>query len=198
MCARLPVRKMSIVHSELRLVGERVVLRPARAEDLEGFRRVFADPEVMRYVAYGRPLSTAEVKEWVTRMIARFDADAFGQLAVARRADGVLMGRAGLLPLDPDTWRSGSLVELGSRAEIEIGWTLAREFWGHGYATEAAVLVRDWAWRDLGLPRLVSVIQLGNDRSVRLAEKLGGRVEREITTSFGKRAQLFAYARPSD
>jgi RimJ/RimL family protein N-acetyltransferase len=51
-----------------------------------------------------------------------------------------------------------------------------------GYATEAAFLVRDWAWRWLQLPRLVSIIQLGNDRSVRSAEKLGGHFEREITT----------------
>jgi RimJ/RimL family protein N-acetyltransferase len=183
------------VPSQLRLVGERVVLRSATPEDLEGFHRVFTDPEVMRYVGYGRPLTAAEVGEWVTRMIARFDTDEFGQLALTRRADGALMGRAGLLPLDPNTWQSGSLVALGSKAEIEIGWTLAREFWGHGYATEAAVLVRDWGWRDLGFPRLVSIIQLGNNRSVRLAEKLGGQLEREIMTSFGKRAQLFAYAR---
>jgi RimJ/RimL family protein N-acetyltransferase len=61
---------------------------------------------------------------------------------------------------------------------------------------EAALVVRDWAWSELGLPRLVSIIQLGNDRSVRLAERLSGRIEREITTSFGKKAQLFVYARP--
>ena len=59
-----------------------------------------------------------------------------------------------------------------------------------GVAREAALLVRDWAWNQLGLPRLVSIIQLGNDRSVRLAERLSGQIEREITTSFGKRRTL--------
>jgi RimJ/RimL family protein N-acetyltransferase len=178
------------------LFGENVLLRPPRREDLSAFERVFTDPEVMRYVAWGRPFTRAEVAELLERMIARFEADGFGQFAVERRADGAVLGRAGLLPLDPDTWKSDSFRSLGSKAEIEIGWTLAREHWGHGYATEAATLVRDWAWNELQLPRLVSIVQHGNERSVRLAEKLGGHAESEITTSFGKRATLFAYAAP--
>jgi RimJ/RimL family protein N-acetyltransferase len=155
---------------------------------------MFTDAEVMRYVAWGRPLTAAEVEEFVERMITRFEVDGLGQFALVRRADGAVMGRAGLLPLDPETWVSGFLRDLGARAEIELGWTLAREHWGFGYASEAALLVRDWAWHELRLPRLVSVIQHGNERSVRLAEKLGGRREREITTSFGIDASLFAYA----
>jgi len=177
-----------------RLVGERVALRPPAPTDRDGFERLFTDPEVMRFVAYGRPLTPSEVDEWLGRMIARFEADGFGQFALTRRSDGALIGRAGLLPHDPVTWRGGARSELGPQAEIELGWMLARPFWGHGYAAEAAVVVRDWAWDELGLSRLVSIIQIGNERSVRLAVRLGGRLERDLTTSFGKRAQLFAYA----
>jgi [ribosomal protein S5]-alanine N-acetyltransferase len=182
---------------DLCLRGERVVMRPPRPDDLDGFRGVFTDPQVMRYVAAGRPLSATEVEEWLGRMIARFNLDGFGQFALVRQSDSALIGRTGLLPLDPETWQSGSLDELGAKAEIELGWTLARAYWGHGYATEAAMVVRDWAWSELGLTRLVSIIQVGNDRSVRLATQLGGLPEREITTSFGKRARLFGYARPA-
>ena len=178
-----------------RLVGERVALRPPVLADLGGFARLFADPEVMRYVAYGRPLTASEVEEWLGRMISRFEADGFGQFALTRRSDGALIGRAGLLPHDPVTWRGGALSELGPQAEIELGWMLARDFWGHGYATEAAVIVRDWAWNELGLSRLISIIQVGNEPSVRLAVRLGGRRERDLTTSFGKRAELYAYSR---
>lgn len=180
----------------LLLVGECVVLRPPVRSDRDGFARLFTDPEVMRYVAWGRPLSLAEVDDFLGRMIARFETDGFGQFALERRSDGALLGRAGLLPLDPATWESTTLAELGETAEIELGWTLAREFWGHGYASEAATLVRDWAWQALALPRLISIIQNGNERSIRLAERLGGRSEREITTSFGKSARLFAYTHP--
>lgn len=154
---------------------------------------MFTDPEVMRYVAWGRPLTPPEVEEFVERMILRFEVDGFGQFAVVRREDGAVLGRAGLLPLDPETWKSGFFRDLRAKAEIEIGWTLARDYWGNGYALEAALLVRDWAWNELRLTRLVSIIQDGNERSVRLAEKLGGRRERAIVTSFGKRADLFAY-----
>jgi RimJ/RimL family protein N-acetyltransferase len=179
---------------EPQLAGERVVLRPPSRADLAALSRMFTDPEVMRYVAWGRPLTPAEVEEFVDRMIARFEVDGFGQFVLERRADRAVMGRAGLLPLDPETWTSGFFRDLGSKAEMEIGWTLARDYWGQGYAVEAATLVRDWAWGEMRLPRLVSIIQHGNDRSVRLAEKLGGRREREITTSYGRSASLFAYA----
>lgn len=179
---------------EPRLVGERVLLRPPVPADLDSLARMFTDPEVMRYVAWGRPLTATEVEQFVERMIARFEIDGFGQFALERRADGAVIGRAGLLPLDSQTWKSGFLRDLGTNAEIELGWTLARAYWGCGYATEAALLARDWAWNELRLPRLVSIIQHGNDRSVRLAEKLGGRRQSEITTSFGKNAGLFAYS----
>jgi [ribosomal protein S5]-alanine N-acetyltransferase len=89
------------------------------------------------------------------------------------------------------------LRDLGTNTEIELGWTLVREHWSCGYATEAALLARDWAWNELQLPRLVSIIQHGYDRSVRIAEKLGARCERDITTSFGKIASLVAYCGPS-
>jgi RimJ/RimL family protein N-acetyltransferase len=181
----------------LRLIGERVVLRPPSHADFDAFTEMFTDPEVMRYVAWGRPLTAAEVRDFVERMIARFKADGFGQFAIERATDGEVIGRAGLLPLDPSTWKSGFFKDLGGDAEIELGWTLRRKYWGHGYATEAALLARDWAWSSLCLPRLVSIIQHGNDRSVRLAEKLGGRRERDLMTSFGKQASLFGYASPS-
>lgn len=180
-----------------RLVGKRVALRPPTHSDLDAFTAMFTDPEVMRFVAWGRPLTTEEVSEFVERMIARFEVDGFGQFAIERGDDAQLIRRAGLLPLDPTTWKSGFLSDLGPDAEIELGWTLRRAYWGHGYATEAAVLVRDWAWHELKLPRLVSIIQHGNDRSVRLAEKLGGQRERDIVTSFGKQASLFGYRSPA-
>jgi RimJ/RimL family protein N-acetyltransferase len=184
------------VQPSLRLIGERLVLRPPAHSDVDALTEMFTDPDVMQFVAWGRPLTTEEAREFVERMVARFEADGFGQFAVVRRDDDEVIGRAGLLPVDRATWKSGFFGDLGEDAEIELGWTLRRAYWGHGYATEAAVLARDWAWSELRLPRLVSIIQHGNDRSVRLAERLGGRRERELVTSFGKRATLFAYASP--
>jgi RimJ/RimL family protein N-acetyltransferase len=170
----------------------RLRLRRIDAGDVDALARIFGDPEVMRYVAAGRPLSRDEVVGMMERIDRRFETDGFGQLAVERRADGEVIGRAGLLPLEPETWRSDSRAALGQDAEIEIGWTLARAAWGHGYAFEAASAVVEWARTGLALERLVSIIQLGNERSIRLAQRLGARHERDIVTSFGKPAHLYA------
>lgn len=142
----------------------------------------------------GRPLSLDEVAMMLERIERRVADDGFGQMAVERRDDGRVIGRVGLLPLDPETWRFGSRKQIGARAEIEVGWTLEREAWRRGYAFEAAAAVVEWSRRELGLPRLVSVIQLGNEASIRVAEKLGARRERDIVTSFGKPAHLYVLA----
>jgi len=170
----------------------RLRLRRIGPDDVEALARIFTDPEVMRYVGAGRPLSPDEVAAMVERIEHRFQADGFGQLAVERREDGEVIGRVGLLPLDPETWRSDSRAAIGHHAEIEIGWTLARDAWGHGYAFEAASAVIEHARTELGLGRLVSIIQHGNAASIRLAQRLGARHERDIVTSFGKAAHLYA------
>lgn len=170
----------------------RLRLRRLQPSDQDGLARAFCDPDVMRLVGAGDPLSPAEVRAMIERITLRFDQDGFGQLGVERRADGRLIGRAGLLAVDPLDWRGGSRLEIGARAEIEIGWTLERSAWGQGYAFEAADAIREWARDALGLRRLVSIIQLGNDRSIHLAQKLGERPERRIVTSFGKHAWLYA------
>ena len=175
------------------LETERLVLRPPTVEDADALEPVFGDAEVMRFVAAGRPLARPELEALVARMVERFATDGFGQFVVQRRADGHVVGRVGLLPLDPQTWEAGTAVALGARAELEIGWTLARAEWGHGYAFEAASAVRAFAAETLGRSRLVSIVQNGNDRSVRLVERLGGRPERRIVTSFGKQATVYGY-----
>lgn len=176
------------------LQTERLTLRRLRADDRDTLSGIFGDPVVMSHVGAGRPLDAAEVTAMLERIAARFAVDGFGQLGIERRSDGRLIGRAGLLPLDPETWQAGSRAELGPGCEIEIGWTLDREAWGQGYATEAARAIRDVARDALGLTRLVAIIQLGNTRSVRVAEKLGAVPERQITTAFGKPAWLYALA----
>jgi RimJ/RimL family protein N-acetyltransferase len=62
------------------------------------------------------------------------------------------------------------------QAEIEVGWRLRREAWGHGYATEAARAALDVAWGPLGLDRAIALIHPDNERSLAVAERLGMRV----------------------
>ena len=103
-----------------------------------------------------------------------------------------MIGRVGLLVWNADTWEPTTRAEANdSRTEVEVGYTLGRDYWGHGYATEAAAAVRDYALRELGADRLIALIIHGNTASENVARKLGLQCERNIT--LGRReAQLFA------
>jgi RimJ/RimL family protein N-acetyltransferase len=162
----------------VQLQTERLLLRRPEAADVDGYAAFWADPEVVRYIG-GQTKTRAETAAGVARMIRHWDRYGVGLFSLVRKDDGRLVGRAGFLVWDPDRWAHGMNEELGEPLETELGWTLGREFWGNGYATEGAAAARDWALRELGLNRLISLIQRANVASVRVAERLGERLERE-------------------
>jgi RimJ/RimL family protein N-acetyltransferase len=178
----------------MRLVTERLVLRLPRLEDAHDLVAAYSDPETMRFIGDGSTTDLAGTEAAIATWLARWDASGLGFCCLERREDGRVLGRAGFLVWDGDAWETGVLGELGSRAELEIGWTLAREHWGRGYATEAATALRDWAFGERGLTRLISLIQHGNERSVRVAEKLGERYERDVEVK-GIATRLYAVER---
>jgi RimJ/RimL family protein N-acetyltransferase len=163
---------------------ERLVLRLPRVEDAADLTIAYADPETVRYIGAGTTSTQAEVEEAIARWLERWDAWGMSLFSLERRDDGRVLGRAGFLRWDPETWKTGG-------SETEIGWLLAREHWGQGYATEAALALRDWALRERGLSRLISLIQHGNVRSVRVAEKLGERYEGDVVVR-GKTSWLYS------
>ena len=152
---------------------ERLVLRLPRPEDASELLEAFADPEAMRYIGDGSTTDLAGAEGAVARWLERWEAWGIGMFVLERREVGRVLGRAGFLRWDPETWEIGG-------SETEIGWALAREHWGQGYATEAALALRDWAIAERGLTRLISLIQPGNVPSVRVAEKIGETLDREV------------------
>jgi RimJ/RimL family protein N-acetyltransferase len=167
-------------------------LRAPVADDAEALAPMYGDPEVMRFVGDGRPLTRAETERSVKRMIQRWEADGFGLFTTVRKDDGAVIGRVGLLVWNADTWEPTTRAESeNGRTEVEVGYTLGRDYWGQGYATEAAGAVRDYALRELGADRLIALIIHGNTASENVARKLGLRYERDVR--LGRReAQLFA------
>lgn len=159
---------------------ERLILRKPRAEDAPELAVAYADPETVRYIGDGSTATLAEVGQAIARWLERWDANGIGLFSIERRDDSRVLGRAGFLVWDSATWRVADLADAGERSETELGWMLAREHWGHGYATEAALALRDWGRAEKGLARLISLIRPGNERSVRVAKKIGERYEREI------------------
>jgi RimJ/RimL family protein N-acetyltransferase len=74
---------------------------------------------------------------------------------------------------DRRTWKPTTFADGAEHAQPELGWALAREHWGQGYATEAVTAAREWAYYERGVGRLISLIAPANVRSQRLAERLG-------------------------
>ena len=128
-----------------------------------------ADPEVTRYLG-GSPLDRAAAWRQIAMFIGHRELRGWTSSPVVERESGRLVGRGGLW--QPEGWPG-----------VEVGWVLSRWAWGHGYATEIGRGVRDHAFRDLGLPRLVSVIHRDNIASIRVAEKIGSIYEREENVS---------------
>ena len=163
-----------------RLETARLVLREWRPDDVDPHATMAADPEVMRFI--GGPLSREQSWRRVAGHAGHWTLRGYGNWAVERRADGAFLGRAGLW--NPEGWPG-----------LEVGWTLARHAWGAGYATEAGRAAMEWAWSVLGAERLISLIHPDNDRSVRVAERLGlGRLRDDVLA--GTPVVVFGLERP--
>ena len=169
---------------------ERLLLRLPEPRDADALAEAFGDAEVVRYLS-GVTRSLDETRRIVDDMLRHWDRYGSGLFTIERLEDGAVLGRAGFLVWDPRVWEHGLEKELEGPLETEIGWTLARRHWGHGYATEAALAARDWALAELRPPRLISLIHPENIRSQRVSEKLGQHYERDVVTR-GRPAQLWS------
>jgi len=159
---------------DVRLETERLVLRLPRLEDAPAAAEYLADEEVMRFLG-GVTVPAEDAPAVVQRWLDRWAENGAGQFAIERRDDGAFLGRSGILVWDTRSWTHASFADAGEHAQPELGWTLVRRHWGHGYATEAALAVRDWARRERGIGRLISLINAANAASQRVAERLGAR-----------------------
>jgi RimJ/RimL family protein N-acetyltransferase len=162
--------------------------------DVDPWTELLTDPVVTRYLG-SRAESRDEVAAHVETVLERHAADGFGLLSVVRKEDARVIGRAGFLVWDTRTWSITTLREAGAHGRVEIGWALAPDCWGSGYATEAGRACRDHAFEVLGFDRLASIIKHGNDPSVAVARRLGMAHERDIRTARGYDAQLWAIRR---
>jgi RimJ/RimL family protein N-acetyltransferase len=163
----------------VRLETERLVLRKPELDDLDGYAELWGDPEVVRYLS-GTTLPRDEVPAAIERMLGHWERHGVGLFSVVRKEDGRVVGRVGYLLWDPERWVNAMHEQLDGELELEIGWMIARELWGNGYATEAAAVCRDHAFRELGRDRVISLIAPENVASIRVAEKIGESYERDV------------------
>jgi RimJ/RimL family protein N-acetyltransferase len=163
---------------------ERLVLRTFRHSDLAVYAALNADPEVMRYL--GGVIHAAESDDIARWAQETYAAHRMGLLAIERRLDGVFLGMCGLHHV---TWYP----------DIEIGWRLAREHWGHGYATEAASAWLEYGFQRLALPRIISIADVPNARSIAVMERLGMTFDHEAALEEdGEKFDAAVYAITAD
>lgn len=141
---------------------DRLLLRQWREEDLDPFAAMNADLNVMEF--FPSTLSRSESDELVKRINAHFDENGFGLWAVEWKQKSAFIGFIGLWVPRFDAHFTPC---------VEIGWRLAHDYWGNGFATEGANAVLELAFGPLGLSEVVSMTAIPNTRSMRVMEKIG-------------------------
>jgi len=176
---------------QLRLSTERLCLRMPTPADVEALYDLFADAEVMHGLGKEPVSALAEARAMIDDGIREWRTEGLGPFILETTAAGrQVVGIAGLMIYDTRGWTPSTLADAGSHAQPELGWALARPHWGHGYATEAAAGIRDWAYAARAVERLVSLITPDNGRSQRVAERLGATPAETITPSDSKRTAV--------
>lgn len=150
----------------------RLLLRRWTDDDLVPLSEINADPEVMRWIGDGSTRDLDQTAEDIERWEEEWDEEGFGLFAVELLGSGELIGVVGL-----------SVPEYLPEAlpDVEISWRLGRQFWGQGYASEAAQATLEFALQDRGLDRVVAINRAGNDESENVIRKLGMVLERDTT-----------------
>jgi RimJ/RimL family protein N-acetyltransferase len=141
------------------LETERLIMRGPGAQDFEPFAAMMADPDVARYIAPA-PMERTDAWRALSSAIGHWSMRGYGGWTVVNKSDGAFVGRVGMI--HPEGWPG-----------LEIGWTLAKAFWGKGLATEAASAAMRYAFLTQPVARLISNIDPKNVASQAVAQRLG-------------------------
>jgi RimJ/RimL family protein N-acetyltransferase len=165
------------------LETERLRLREMIPADVDNLLGIFQDPVAMRY--YPALKDRQEAESWVATNMRRYAEDGVGLWIVELKDSGRFIGQCGL-----------TMQEVAGVREPEVGYLFLREFWGQGYATEAARASVEYGFAQRGYARIICLITPENRPSQRVAERLRMRLEREIERR-GLRMFVYALNRPA-
>jgi [ribosomal protein S5]-alanine N-acetyltransferase len=184
--------QVTLAHGTERIESERLIFRRIEPADFAFFARIHADPMVAKYLGTGRPRSVQETNELLEGFCETYESLELGPLAVLRKSDELLIGRCGLsdMALEVNTspeklarvWYQRSQVPSGTDVifEPELGYTFDRNYWGQGYASEAAARVFEYASTTRPARRIVSVIHPANIASIKIAQRCGARQDKNV------------------
>lgn len=161
------------------LTTPRLLLRGFQPSDLDAYAEMMTDPEVTRYIGDGKSVARTDAWRQMALFAGHWVLRGFGIWAVEERATGTLMGRIGFW--QPEGWPG-----------FELAYTLGRQFWGRGFATEGARAALTYGRETLGRKDIISLIRPANSASVRVAEALGA-TNTETIELLGEPALLYRY-----
>lgn len=150
--------------------------------DLDDAFAIYGDRETMHFIPCGA-LDYEQTQRLVRRMIERDEEYGFGIWPVVHKNDHRVIGQCGVTHVE------------GTRPEIEIAWIFNRAYHGHGFATEAAKAVMEFAFAELQIARLYALIDRFNPRSIAVANRLGMRYDR-IILAYKRDVMRYEQVRP--
>lgn len=139
---------------------DRLYLREMNEADFPALCKILLDKDVM--YAYEGAFSEAEARAWLDRQLKNYAELGFGLWAVINRATGEMLGQCGLTM---QAYNGGSV--------LEIGYLFQKAFWGMGYATEAAIACKEYAFNSLNATEVYSIIRDSNTASQNVAKRNG-------------------------
>ncbi len=149
------------------LETERLLLRELTPDDFDAMFEIFGDAETMLY--YPRPYDRAMLEAALQRQFKSYADNGYGLWAMILKGENKFIGDCGLLHQ-----------EVEGVLELEVGYHVNRQYWGQGFAPEAARACFDYGFHTLGRQRMISMIRPENLPSRRVAEKNGLRIEKEV------------------
>ena len=161
---------------------DRLRLRPFTLEDSSGLHKILSVEGVLRYYPSSDPPDLERVQRLITRQLDHWEEHGFGWWAVEDITNKQLIGWSGLQYL-PET------------DEIEIGYLLARPYWGKGLATEGARIGIEFGFKQLEIPTIIGIVHPENLASQRVLEKIG-LVFQEEAEYFGMRCYKYLVENP--
>lgn len=153
------------------LETDRLLLRRLSTDDAEFMLGHLNDPSFHRYIGDRGVRTVEQARQYlIDRVMASYERFGFGIYMVELKESREQIGTCGLVKRD-------------GMEDVEVGFALLPQFWSEGYAVEATRAVMDYAHEELGIHRIVAIVNPGNDRSFKLLEKVGLKFERMIRLS---------------
>ncbi|MDQ0272803.1 GNAT family N-acetyltransferase [Cytobacillus purgationiresistens] len=162
----------------IRIVTKRLKFRNMRLDDAANLMEIFTDPEAMKY--YPSTKDESRTLEWIEWTLANYANHGVGLWIVEDRETGEFLGQCGIVPQVVD-----------DITQMEIGYLFKRSEWGNGYATEAASACKKYGFETLTLDKIISLPDVENIPSCKVAERIGMKVEKTIF-KWGKDVHVYS------